>query len=145
MALERKASAIWTGDLRGGNGRFTMSSGTLEDAPYSFATRFENAPGTNPEELIAAAHAACYSMALAAAMGGRGLQPQEVRSDATCIIEPQSGGGFKITRMRLNTTASVPGLNDEQFQEIAQAAEAACPVSNALRGGVSIELTARLG
>jgi len=144
MALERNASAVWTGDLRGGNGRFTMSSGTLTDTPYSFATRFENAPGTNPEELIAAAHASCYSMALAAALGGRGLQPQEVRTDATCVVEPQSGGGFKITRMRLNTHASVPGLANDQFQEIAKAAEAACPVSNALRGGVNIELTAAL-
>ncbi len=144
MAIERNASATWTGDLRGGNGRFTMSSGTLEDTPYSFATRFENAPGTNPEELLAAAHAACYSMALAATLGGRGAQPQEVRTDATCIVEPQSGGGFKITRMRLNTTATVPGLSDDQFQEIAKAAEATCPVSNALRGGIAIELTARL-
>ncbi|MBV9149491.1 MAG: OsmC family protein [Candidatus Eremiobacteraeota bacterium] len=144
MALERNASAVWTGDLRGGNGRFTMSSGTLTDTPYSFATRFENAPGTNPEELIAAAHASCYSMALAAALGGRGFQPQEVCTDATCVVEPQSGGGFKITRMRLNTHASVPGLANDQFQEIAKAAEAACPVSNALRGGVNIELTAAL-
>ncbi|MBV8363475.1 MAG: OsmC family peroxiredoxin [Candidatus Eremiobacteraeota bacterium] len=144
MALERNAQATWTGDLRGGNGRFTMGSGTLKETPYSFATRFENAPGTNPEELIAAAHAACYSMALAATLGGRGVQPQEVHSEATCTVEPQPSGGFRITRMRLNATATVQGLSDEQFQEVAKAAEAACPVSNALRGGVKIELNARL-
>ena len=144
MALERNASAVWTGDLRGGNGRFSMSSGTLKDTPYTFATRFENAPGTNPEELIAAAHASCYSMALAATLSGRGFQPQEVRTEATCIVEPQAGGGFKITRMRLHARARVPDLSSDQFQEIAKAAETGCPVSNALRGGVAIELTATL-
>ena len=144
MALERNAFAVWTGDLRGGNGRFSMSSGTLKETPYSFATRFENAPGTNPEELIAAAHASCYSMALAATLSARGFQPQEVRTDATCIVEPHAGGGFKITRMRLNARANVPGLSNDQFQEIAKAAEAGCPVSNALRGGVAIELTSAL-
>ena len=144
MALERNASATWTGDLRGGSGRFTMSSGTLKDTAYSFATRFENSPGTNPEELIAAAHAACYSMALAATLGGRGFEPQEVATDATCTVEPQASGGFRITRMQLNTRATVPGLSNDQFQEIAKAAEAACPVSNALRGGVAIDLQATL-
>jgi len=144
MAIERNASAVWSGDLRGGNGRFTMASGTLKETPYSFATRFENAPGTNPEELIAAAHASCYSMALAATLGGRGFQPEEVRTNATCVVEAQAAGGFKITRLRLNARARVAGLSNDQFQEIAKAAEAACPVSNTLRGGVSIELTAAL-
>lgn len=144
MAIERNASAVWRGDLRGGSGRFTMSSGTLKDTPYTFATRFESAPGTNPEELIAAAHASCYSMALAATLSGRGHAPEEVETQATCILEPQSGGGFKIARMRLSSRAKVAGLTDAQFGEIAKAAEASCPVSNALRGGVAIELSAAL-
>jgi len=144
MAIERTASAVWSGDLRGGSGRFTMSSGTLKETPYSFATRFEQAPGTNPEELIAAAHASCYSMALTATLGARGFHPQEVATEATCVLEPQSAGGFKITGMRLNARAKVVGLSDDQFQEIAKAAETTCPVSNALRGGVNIHLTATL-
>jgi lipoyl-dependent peroxiredoxin len=144
MAIERHASAVWRGDLRGGSGRFSMSSGTLKDTPYTFATRFENAPGTNPEELIAAAHASCYSMALAATLGGRGHLPEQVQTEATCILEPQAGGGFKIARIRLQSRAKVPGLDDTQFGEIAKAAEATCPVSNALRGSVAIELSAAL-
>jgi len=144
MAIERKASAVWSGDLKHGSGRFSMASGTLTDTPYSFGTRFENAPGTNPEELIAAAHASCYSMALAATLGARGFAPDEVETRATCTLEPQSGGGFKITRMHLQSRAKVPGIDATQFAEIAKAAEATCPVSNALRGGVSIELSATL-
>jgi len=143
--IERTAEATWTGDLRGGQGQISSASGVLHGVPYSFATRFEQARGTNPEELIAAAHAACYSMALTATLVRQRHQPQRVQTRAVCTLAPQPGGGFKITGMRLETRAQVPGLDETTLREIAQQAEAACPVSNALRSGVPIELHASLG
>jgi lipoyl-dependent peroxiredoxin len=116
----------------------------LNRAPYSFATRFGEASGTNPEELIAATHAGGYSMAFALILGNHGLRPTSIETQATCSIEPQSGGGFKITRVRLETRGEVPDIDNTQFQELAREAEAACPVSNALRAGVNIELHATL-
>lgn len=103
-----------------------------------------NSPGTNPEELIAAAHAACYSMAFAFTLSEKGYQPQSVQTQAVCSVEPQKTGGFKITKIRLETRGQIPGIDAATFQQIAQEAEAACPVSNALRGGVEIELDATL-
>lgn len=144
MVINRAADAVWTGDIKSGKGRLNSASGTLRDAPYSFATRFENSPGTNPEELIAAAHAGCYGMAFSLILGNHGYEPRKIETHAVCSIEPKSGGGFAITRMRLETSAEVPGLNQTQLEELAREAEAACPVSNALRGGVSIELKATL-
>src|SRR5437764_9643330 len=141
--IERNAEATWTGEIRRGAGRISTGSGVLRDSPYSFATRFEQAPGTNPEELIAAAHAACYSMALAATLGRKGHQPQQVRTRAVCSLTPQAGG-YKITRLRLETRGQVAGLDEATFRQLAQEAEAACPVSNALRGNVQIELDATL-
>lgn len=156
MAIDRTARAVWTGDLRSGQGRISSAVclacgtgvdetdySTLKDTPYTFATRFENVPGTSPEELLASAHAACYSMALSLVLGNHQLAPTTIETRAMCSIEAQSTGGFKITHMRLKTRAEVPGIDDAEFQAIAQEAEAACPVSNALRGGVDIELTQR--
>lgn len=142
--IKRTAAAVWNGDLRSGSGKVSSSSGVLKETPYSFATRFENSPGTNPEELIAAAHAACYSMAFAFTLTNKGYQPQSVETRAVCSLESQAAGGFKIVKMRLETQAQVPGLDAATFKEIAQEAEAGCPVSNALRGGVEIELDATL-
>jgi osmotically inducible protein OsmC len=142
--IERVAEATWNGDLRGGNGNFSSSSGVLRDIPVSFKTRFEHEPGTNPEELIASAHATCYSMAFAATLGRKGYQPQEIHTKATCVMEPQRPSGFKITKMRLETQAKVDGLDEATFQEIAREGEQACPVSNALRGSLEIELNATL-
>lgn len=141
--IERSAQAVWNGDLRGGNGQISSASGVLNDTPYSFATRFEQANGTNPEELIAAAHAACYSMAFAATLGRRGYQPQQIQTRAICSLTPQQGG-FKITRMRLETRGKVDGLDEATFKQIADEAEKGCPVSNALRGGLQIEVDAQL-
>ena len=142
--LERTAEAVWNGDLRGGNGQFSSTSGVFNEVPYSFRTRFENEPGTNPEELIAAAHAACYSMAFAGALTRKGYQPQEIQTRATCVLEPQQPSGFKITTMRLETRGRVEGIDEATFKEVAKEGEQGCPVSNALRGSLQIELNASL-
>lgn len=142
--IKRTAEAVWNGELRSGRGEINSQSGVLAKTPYSFGTRFEGQPGTNPEELIAAAHAACYSMALAATLGRAGHNPHQVKTRAVCTLEPQQPSGFRISRMRLETEGTVPGIDDQTFQKIARDAEQACPVSNALRGGLQIELDARL-
>lgn len=142
--IQRTAQAVWSGDLRSGNGKISSTSGILKETSYSFATRFENSPGTNPEELIAAAHAACYSMAFAFTLSNKGYQPTSVETQAVCSLEPQETGGFKITKIRLQTRGQVPNIDAATFQQVAQEAEAGCPVSNALRGGVEIELDATL-
>ena len=142
--LNRTAEAVWNGDLRSGSGRMASGSGVLKETPYSFATRFEDEPGTNPEELIAAAHAACFSMAFVATLGSKGYSPVSVETHATCTVSPQQGGGFRITRMRLVTRGQVPDIDEETFGQIAIEAEKGCPVSNALRGGPKIELEATL-
>jgi osmotically inducible protein OsmC len=137
----RSASATWNGDLKGGNGNFKGASGAIE-GKYSFGTRFESAPGTNPEELIGAAHAACFSMALAAGLGGAGLKPQSVTTKADVTID-KVGEGFKITKIKLTCTASVPGADAAKFNDIANATKTGCPVSQAL-SAVPMELDARL-
>ncbi|MER3428256.1 MAG: OsmC family peroxiredoxin [Pyrinomonas sp.] len=142
--IQRTAEATWTGGLRDGLGKIDSTSGVLRETSYSFATRFEQSPGTNPEELIAAAHAACYSMAFAATLERKGHKPESITTRATCTVAPQPTGGFKITRIKLETRGKVPNLDGEAFAAIAREAEQACPVSNALRGGVEIELEAKL-
>lgn len=137
----RNASATWNGSLKEGNGSFKGSSGAIQGG-YSFGTRFENNPGTNPEELIAAAHAACFSMALSAGLGKNGFNPQRVSTTAAVSIDKVETG-FKITKIKLTTEASVPGVDPAKFQEIANATKAGCPVSQAL-SAVPIELEAKL-
>ena len=137
----RNASATWNGDLKGGNGNFKGSSGALAGL-YSFGTRFESASGTNPEELIAAAHAACFSMALSAGLGKNGLKPERVSTTAAVTID-KVPEGFKITKIKLWCEASVPGADQKKFQEIANATKTGCPVSGAL-SAVPIELEAKL-
>jgi lipoyl-dependent peroxiredoxin len=136
------ASATWEGGLRQGRGHFTAGSKAFE-ADYSFRTRFEGAPGTNPEELIAAAHAACFSMALALGLEAAGTPPTRVSTTARCTVE-KVGDGFKITRMALETRGEVPGLDQAGFAKAAEAAKEGCPVSGALKGNVQLELDARL-
>lgn len=138
----RHASAVWEGGLRGGKGTFTGESGKIQGA-YSFGTRFASEPGTNPEELLAAAEAACYSMALSAGLEGAGTPPQRVETRAACTIE-QAGEGFKISSMKLTVRARVPGVDKATFDRIAQATKDGCPVSGALKGNVKIELDAQL-
>jgi len=137
----RKASAVWNGGLRDGNGSMKFQSGAFE-GKYSFASRFEEAGGTNPEELIAAAHSGCFSMALSAALGKAGFTPKSIATDASVTLE-KVGEGFGITRIDLKTVASVPDIDEAKFREIAQAAKENCPVSKALKA-VEITLDARL-
>jgi osmotically inducible protein OsmC len=139
--IERVAEARWSGDLRGGNGQISSTSGVLSGVPYNYRTRFEQEPGTNPDELLAAAHAACYSMAFAGELARKGYQPQEIQTKATCILTPKQPSGYQISKMRLETRGRVEGIDDATFQQIAREAEAACPVSNALRS-LEIELVA---
>ncbi len=137
----RNAEAVWDGSLREGNGKMMFGSGAFEGA-YSFGSRFENARGTNPEELIGAAHAGCFSMALSANLGQAGFTPQHIRTTAQVTIE-SAEGKTRITGIRLETEAKVPGIDAAQFQQIAEAAKQGCPVSMAL-ASVPITLKARL-
>jgi lipoyl-dependent peroxiredoxin len=137
----RTSQAVWKGDLFQGKGTMKFGSGAFEGA-YSFSSRFENGVGTNPEELIAAAHAGCFSMALSGELSKIGFQPKSVETSAHVTVE-KSSDGFAITRSELTTVAEVPGIDEETFQKIAQGAKAGCPVSKAL-AGVAIALDARL-
>ncbi len=137
----RNAEATWEGGLQGGKGSFKGESGAVDGA-YSVGSRFADAGGSNPEELLAAAHAACFSMALSAQLEKSGASPRRVHTRAACTVEKQ-GDGFTITTMKLRTTARVEGIDQERFHEIAQAAKEGCPVSRALEG-VDIQLDAHL-
>jgi osmotically inducible protein OsmC len=137
--IQRQATGVWRGDLRSGSGRMSGSSGALQDAPFTFATRFENAKGTNPEELIAAAHAGCYSMAFANYLASQGHTPEEIEVRATITLE-----GTSINKMHLVARGRVPGLDDGEFKRLAGEAEEKCPVSNLLRPGLDISLEASL-
>jgi lipoyl-dependent peroxiredoxin len=138
---KRNASAVWNGDLKGGKGHLEVGSGALK-AEYSFGSRFESGKGTNPEELIGAAEAGCYSMALALALGEEGFKPEKISTEAEVSIE-KTDSGFSITEIRLNCSVSVADITDEKFQDIAQETKENCPVSQAL-SGTKIELTAKL-
>jgi osmotically inducible protein OsmC len=137
----RNAQATWNGGLKDGKGTVKLGSGAWE-GQYSFGSRFENGAGTNPEELIGAAHAGCYSMALAAGLGKAGFSPQSVNTAASVSID-KVGEGFKITKIRLQTQAKVPGIEAAKFQEIANATKSGCPISQAL-SATPIELEAKL-
>jgi osmotically inducible protein OsmC len=138
--IERTASGRWSGDLRGGTGQIDApSSGVLQAVPFTYATRFENAKGTNPEELIAAAQAACYSMAFANYLSQQGHVPEQIETHATITLD--SG---KLTKMHLVTRGRVPGVDDATFKRLAGEAEQRCPVANLLRPGLEISLDAAL-
>jgi osmotically inducible protein OsmC len=139
---KRKAEARWDGSLETGQGTMRMASGAYE-GPYSFQSRFEEGDGTNPEELIAAAHAGCFSMAFSGELGRAGHDPEAVETNATVHLE-KSDEGFTITRIELDTRARVSGIDDSDFQRIAEAAKAGCPVSRALGAIGSIEVKAEL-
>ncbi len=136
------ASAVWEGNLKDGKGTFKAGSGAFS-GPYSFATRFEGKPGTNPEELIAAAHAACLSMALSAGLEKAGKPATRIETRAACTIET-IGGAPKITTMELTVRGKVAGLDQAGFQKAAEDAKNGCPVSNALKGNVQFKLDAKL-
>src|SRR5437868_8689500 len=126
--MQRKASAVWQGGLKDGKGTVSSASGVLSTTPYSFATRFENNPGTNPEELIAAAHASCFSMALSAQLGDRGITPQSVETSAAITFE-----NLTLTKSALQTTVKAKGADRAKIDEAAAAAKAGCPISKVLK------------
>ena len=137
----RTAEAVWEGNLKQGKGTMTIGDGVYE-GPYSFASRFEQGSGTNPEELIAAAHAGCFSMALAFGLEQAGYSPEQVKTVAKVHLD-KVGEGFQITSIELDTEAKVPGIDEEEFMKQAEAAKSGCPVSQALKGP-QIKLQAKL-
>lgn len=136
--MKRKASAAWKGDLKSGTGTMSVGSGLLKDAPYSFVTRFEDRPGTNPEELIAAAHAGCFSMAFSGELGKQGFTAEDIETTATVTLDFVDGKPT-VTESQLRVTAKVPGISAEKFREIAEGAKAGCPISRLLNAKISLE------
>ena len=134
----RKGSAEWRGNLKEGKGTVSTESGVLSDAAYSFGTRFENGKGTNPEELIGAAHAGCFSMALSAQLGGAGITPESIRTTASVTLEKVEDG-FAVTAVHLDVTARIPGANRAVFEKAANEAKAGCPISKLLNAKISMD------
>ncbi len=136
--MKRKASAIWKGNLKDGKGTISSDSGVLSDTQYSFATRFADGKGTNPEELIAAAHAGCFSMALSNELGKLGLTPESIKTSAAVTLE-QTSSGFAITAVHLDVTAKVPGATRDVFESTAATAKSGCPVSKVLKADITMD------
>ncbi len=134
----RKARAVWRGAGRDGTGELTTDSGVLSGSKYGFKTRFENEPGTNPEELIAAAHAGCFSMALAFQLQSAGFTPTELATEAAVSLKSE-GDGFTIDRSALTLRATVPGIDEAKFKELARAAELNCPVSKLMKAEITLD------
>ena len=135
--MVRKASAVWKGSLKEGKGTISSDSGVLSNTPYSFSTRFEDAKGTNPEELIAAAHAGCFTMALSAQLGNAGLTPESLETTASLTLEKLEAG-FTVTKIHLDVTARVPNADQAAFDKAAQAAKAGCPISRLLKADITM-------
>jgi osmotically inducible protein OsmC len=136
--MKRKASALWRGDLKSGKGSISTESGTLKETQYSFSTRFENGVGTNPEELVAAAHAGCFSMAFSAELGKTGITPESIATTATITME-KTDAGFTVISSHLDVTARVPGGDATKLLEIANAAKAGCPISRLLNAKITMD------
>ena len=140
MKINRKASAVWNGSLKEGNGRISTDSGVLRDTQYSFSTRFEDGQGTNPEELIAAAHAGCFSMALSGQLTTAGHPPEAINTTATLTME-KTDAGFTVTKIHLDVTAKVPGIDEAGFDTAANNAKAGCPISRLLKAEITMTAT----
>lgn len=138
--MQRTAQAHWQGDLKTGTGSLTTASNTLKNTPYSFTARFENGAGTNPEELLAAAHAGCFTMALSAQLGQAGLKAESLETTCTITLE-QKDGGFAITASHLELKAKVPGATQEAFDKATQAAKTGCPVSKLYNTAITLTAT----
>lgn len=136
--MKRSASAVWTGGLKDGKGNISTDSGVLSETQYSFSTRFEDVKGTNPEELIAAAHAGCFSMALSGQLGQAGLTPESIRTTAIVRLE-KTDAGFAITSVHLEVRAKVPGADQQAFEKAANNAKAGCPVSKVLKTEITMD------
>jgi osmotically inducible protein OsmC len=138
--MVRKASAVWNGSLKEGKGTISTESGVLANTPYSFSTRFENARGTNPEELIAAAHAGCFTMALSAQLGNAGIKPEQLETTASVTLE-KLDAGFTVTKIHLETKARIPGADKAAFDKAAQDAKTGCPISRLLKAEITLTAT----
>lgn len=136
--MQRSASAHWSGGLKDGKGTLNSASGVLKNTPYSFGTRFESQPGTNPEELIAAAHAGCFTMALSAELGKAGMTAQSIDTTATVTLE-KTDAGFTVTASHLQVTVRIPGADQSKFDQAANSAEQGCPISRLLKAKVSMD------
>ena len=136
--MKRKASAVWNGSLKEGNGRISTESGAIREAQYSFGTRFENGTGTNPEELIAAAHAGCFSMALSGQLTNAGHPPESIETTATVTMEKKEAG-FTVTAVHLDVTAKVPGADQQAFETAAGNAKTGCPISRLLNAEITMD------
>ena len=139
MVIKKKASAVWNGGIKDGAGTISTASGVLREANYGFKARFETGPGTNPEELIGAAHAGCFSMALSKIIGDAGLTPDRIETSAEVSLE-KIGDGFEITAIHLSTTGRVPGADEARFRELAEKAKAGCPVSKVLKAKITLDV-----
>ena len=135
--MKRKASAVWRGGLKDGKGTISSESGALKETQYSFSTRFENGIGTNPEELIAAAHAGCFSMAFSAELGKAGITPESIHTTATITMD-KTDAGWTVTESHLDVAARVPGVDPAKFTAAANAAKAGCPISRLLKANVTM-------
>ena len=140
--MNKFASAHWEGDIKKGKGTISTQSGALKEQPYGFNTRFEDEPGTNPEELIGAAHAGCFSMAFSLELGNAGYTADSIDTKAKVTLD-KDGDGFSITKIHLDMSASIPGIDDAEFQEIANGAKEGCPVSKVLNAEITLD--AKLG
>ncbi len=136
--MKRKASAVWKGGLKDGKGSISSDSGVLENTQYSFSTRFEEGKGTNPEELIAAAHAGCFSMALSGQLGNAGMTADEIKTTATVTLE-KTDAGFTVTASHLDVTAKIPGADPKAFETAANNAKAGCPISRLLNTKITMD------
>lgn len=136
--MKKKAWAAWTGSIKEGGGTISTETGVLKEAPYGFKSRFENGPGTNPEELIGAAHAGCFSMAFALMLGNAGFTPDKIETQAIVTLEKNSDG-FAITSSHLTVVAKIPGIDQAKFDEIVNAAKVGCPISKVLNAAISMD------
>ena len=136
--MKRSGNAVWVGDLKQGKGKISTQSGALKDAQYGFNTRFEDGPGTNPEELIGAAHAGCFSMSLSLQLGDAGLVADSIKTTATVTLD-KDDSGFSITAVHLDLTAKIPGIDNEKFQELANKTKLGCPVSKVLNAKITLD------
>ena len=142
--FKRKAGVLWTGDLRTGQGFISTESKALFELPYTYATRFTEEVGLNPEELIAAAHAACLSMSVASTLKKNGFNPVQTETTATCTFASKNGSGHEITKMRLHVRCEIPDIDEATFEDLVKVADENCPVSNLLRDRLKIEITTAL-
>ncbi|MFX0540620.1 OsmC family protein [Roseovarius sp. S4756] len=136
--MQRKGSAVWSGDLKSGKGQVSTESGALKNLPYGFNTRFEDEPGTNPEELVGAAHASCYAMAMSLGLGEKGLKADKVDVAAKVTLS-EVDGGFAVTKVHLDVSADIPGISEEDFQDVAEATKKNCPISKLLTAEITLD------